>query len=193
MQQLACGRQGRERPAQSWPPCCTPQPETCICWCVQGLGAEIRASEDKPGERTGVGSAETAQRDWSVAQATTWGMRRTEPRYAIEAPLLTHTQRERRGSATAASFSSLLTAGTTPPLQALGACKSWQLPTLRGRAEIWACSFGTDGFTTLVPLLAQCLLDISVDYWCSLAWGGSRFSTCWLCRNVHTEAGQGLC
>lgn len=40
---------------ESWPPPYTPQPESRICWCVQGLGAGTWASEDSPGEKTVVG------------------------------------------------------------------------------------------------------------------------------------------
>lgn len=45
----------------SVPPPCTPQPETPICQCGQGLGAEAQASELRPEERTGAGYAETAK------------------------------------------------------------------------------------------------------------------------------------
>ena len=38
----------------------TPQPEMQICGDGWGLGAEAQASEDRPGEMTGVGCAETA-------------------------------------------------------------------------------------------------------------------------------------
>ena len=101
---------------------------------------------------TGVGYMETAWRSWSVAQATTGGMYKMEPMSTIEAPLLMHTQTEGKDPAVENFFSSLFTAGTVPPLWALGACKPWQLAMHWGRAEIWACSFVTDGFTTLVPL-----------------------------------------
>ena len=43
---------------------CTPQPETCVHQCGRGLGAEAWASEVRPGEKTGVGCAETALRGW---------------------------------------------------------------------------------------------------------------------------------
>ena len=46
----------------------TTQPEAHICWCGHRLWAEAWVLEIRPGERTGVGRAETAQRDWSLVQ-----------------------------------------------------------------------------------------------------------------------------
>ena len=87
---LAAGRAERDQHRWSWPPCCTLQPEMRICWCAQWLGAETRVSADRPGEGTGVGCMETAQRGWSVAWAANGGVHRMKPRSAIEAPLLMH-------------------------------------------------------------------------------------------------------
>ena len=56
--QLAGGRTERDQNKGPMPPPCTPQPEICVCWCMQGLGAEIQASEDRHRETTGV--------DWSL-------------------------------------------------------------------------------------------------------------------------------
>ena len=39
---------------------CAPHPETPVCWCKWGLGADVQASEVKPRERTGVGCPGTA-------------------------------------------------------------------------------------------------------------------------------------
>ena len=55
------------------------------------LGAETWAPSDRPGERTGVGFIEIAQRAWSVVWVTTRGVHRTKSGSAIEAPLLTCT------------------------------------------------------------------------------------------------------
>ena len=37
-----------------------PQPETCACWYMHGMGAKTQASEDRAGERTGVAFLVTA-------------------------------------------------------------------------------------------------------------------------------------
>ena len=58
-----------------------------------GPGAETWASADGPRERTGVGCTEIAQRGWSVVQAATRGVRRTEYGLVTEALLLTCTPR----------------------------------------------------------------------------------------------------
>ena len=54
-------QQTKQRPAQRiCATLCSSQPKMHACWYVQGLGAETWASEDRPGERTGVGCTETA-------------------------------------------------------------------------------------------------------------------------------------
>ena len=66
--QFAAARMERDLHKCSVPPLCTPQPETRICQCWWGLGAEPQASEIRPGERTGVGCMETPRRGWSLVQ-----------------------------------------------------------------------------------------------------------------------------
>ena len=56
-----------EWPAQTVPPPCAPQPQMLILQCGQRPGAEARASEVRPRERTGVGCTEIAWRGWRVA------------------------------------------------------------------------------------------------------------------------------
>lgn len=55
------------------------------------LGAETWVSSDRPGERTGVGFTEIAQRAWSVVWVATRRVHRTKSGSAIEATLLTCT------------------------------------------------------------------------------------------------------
>ena len=52
----------------SAPQLCAPWPETHVHWCKQGLEAGARASEGQPGDRTGVGCAETARRGWILVR-----------------------------------------------------------------------------------------------------------------------------
>lgn len=47
---------------------CAPRPETHAHWCKQGLRAGARASKGQPGDRTGVGCAETAWRGWILVR-----------------------------------------------------------------------------------------------------------------------------
>ena len=56
---LATARVEGELHRQSVLPPCTPQSEVWVRWCRWGLGAGTWASEIRPGDRTGVGCAET--------------------------------------------------------------------------------------------------------------------------------------
>ena len=59
-EQLVCGRQNREKPAQMVRVTALhSQPKMSICWYGRRPGAETRALEDRPGERTGVGCADS--------------------------------------------------------------------------------------------------------------------------------------
>ena len=63
MQKMICSQQNTESPTQTVDtslPFWDPHP-----LCVQGPDAETWASEDRPGERTGVGCMETAWRGWT--------------------------------------------------------------------------------------------------------------------------------
>ena len=57
--QFVAGTTERNQHRGPVPPCCSPQPEICTCWCVHRLCAETHASEDRLGERTGVSLAKT--------------------------------------------------------------------------------------------------------------------------------------
>lgn len=103
--QLEAGRTERNQHRWSLPRCYTSQPQTPACWCSWWLGAETRASLDRPRERTWFGCMETAQRSWSVVYVTTGGVHRTEPGSATGALLLTRVQRGGCGPAVAASSS----------------------------------------------------------------------------------------
>ena len=49
VQKPVCGRQNRERPAQTvMPPPCVPQLKMYICWYRQELGVEIQGLKDRP-------------------------------------------------------------------------------------------------------------------------------------------------
>ena len=63
-------------------------------WCVQRLGAETQASEDSPGERTGVGGMETDWRGWSVWATTGVYAEEAWARYRGKMPLLKGVWRE---------------------------------------------------------------------------------------------------
>lgn len=52
---FAAGRTEGDLHRQSWPLGCCCQPEMHVGWCTWGLDAKIQASDERPGERTGLG------------------------------------------------------------------------------------------------------------------------------------------
>lgn len=120
---FAAGSTERDQHRGSWPPCCTPQPEMHICWCMWGLGAKTQALVDRPGERSVVGCVETPWRGWRMVQTEPMGVCRTESEFAIEAPLL---MCAKWGVGPHhSSHSWCAHKGTTPPLWTLGVLKCW--------------------------------------------------------------------
>ena len=67
---FAAGRTKRDLHRWTVPPPCMCQSETCVHWCGQGLGTEIRSSgfRGQAWEKTDVGCMEIAWRDWNVVR-----------------------------------------------------------------------------------------------------------------------------
>ena len=133
--QLTAGRRERDQHTWSWPPCCTPQPKTCNSWYEWGLGAEAWASVDRPGERTGSGSAENLEGlecglgcNWVCVQDEAW-VRQRSP--TVNTPL-----KGGVGPCQSSLTLTVLKVGRAPPLRVLGARQCLQVPTHRAGAEI---------------------------------------------------------
>lgn len=88
---LASWRQNRDKPAQgSMPSPCTPQPEMCIYWGMQELGAKTQASADRlQGADYGWLCNDKSWRGWNLVQVANGDVCRKKPRSPIKALLLT--------------------------------------------------------------------------------------------------------
>ena len=116
---LTADRAERDEHRHSWPPPRTPEPKTHVRWYMWEPGAEGRASDDRPRERTGVGHAERAQRDRSVVWPH-WECVQNRARFHHRSPVV----------------NAQVKGGAGPPLGPLGATSTSGLPTRKSRAEI---------------------------------------------------------
>ena len=207
--QFVTGRIERNLQRESMPHY-VPQPETCICWYGQGLGAGTQGLEDRPRERTSADCAETTWRYRSMVQLQlgvfaegSWTHHRSivlllssvwRKMWGCHGKLLHHAP---------AGFGRVCPAATSvtghlgrlanwpSPQQALGE-DTGGLPMWRGRVETIAESQGLCDLgirAEISPVFAQAA-DVHLwsqfctsKWMCSLGWGwdGYGFSSSGLC------------
>ena len=85
MQKMVCSQQNTESPTRTVDTTCLPfwDPHDPHPLCVQGPGAETWASEDRPGEGTGVGCMETAWSGWTKGHTQNKPGPRTEVKWHV--------------------------------------------------------------------------------------------------------------